>query len=141
MFTRVRVRFTLESESLEVAALGLTTGPTKLQVEASLAAIMDNFADSPAAKIKAMSAVKKSASKPKPPNERGIVPTVHMVAMIRPDGFGNLSGFGSYQIPGGHSVTVGVANDADSPEVLNQFGGLRPPLIRVQPKLQLDVDL
>ena len=63
-----------------------------------------------------------------------------MVAMIRPDGFGNLQGFAGYQL-GPHSLTVGVHNDADDPGVISQFGGVRPPFLRFQPKLKLDVEL
>lgn len=61
--------------------------------------------------------------------------------MFRPDGFGNLQGFAGYTGKGGNTVTCGVCNDADSPEVLNAFGGMRPPVLRVQGKVNLDVDL
>ena len=30
---------------------------------------------------------------------------------------------------------------ADDPGVISQFGGVRPPFMRVQPKLKLDVEL
>jgi hypothetical protein len=133
--------FNARTEPLGASTLGLSNAKAAQKLDAELTEIIDKFDESPAAKIKALKAVKKSAAKPKPPNERGIIPSLHMVAMLRPDGFGNLSGFGSYAFKAGHSLTVGLCNDADSPEVLNQFGGLRPPLIRIQPKLQLDVDL
>jgi hypothetical protein len=124
---------------LAVPALGLERSQDAFR--AKLTRVLEGWADSPAAKIKATRAVKKTVSKPKPPSERGVTPSLHLVAMLRPDGFGSFSGFAGFNPGGGHSVTVGVCNDADSPEVLAQFGGLRPPLIRVQPKINLDVDL
>ena len=60
--------------------------------------------------------------------------------MIRPDGFGNFQGFAGYNM-GPHSVTVGLHNDADDPSTIAQFGGVRPPFFRIQPKLKLDVEL
>jgi hypothetical protein len=42
---------------------------------------------------------------------------------------------------GGNSLTFGVHNDADDPQTIAQFGGVRPPLLRVQPKLRVDVEL
>jgi hypothetical protein len=98
------------------------------------------FPDSPAAKIKAMKKVEQTVSKKKKPSEGSIDLALDVVAMIRPDGFGNLQGFAGYQL-GPHSVTVGVHNDADDPQVIAQFGGVRPPFIRVQPKLKLNVEL
>jgi hypothetical protein len=86
------------------------------------------FTDSPAAKIKAMKNVERTVSKQKKPSEGSVDVSLDFVAMIRPDGFGNLQGFAGYQL-GSHSVTVGVHNDADD------------PFIRVQPKLKLDVEL
>jgi hypothetical protein len=44
-------------------------------------------------------------------------------------------------LPGGNSITFGVHNDADDPQVISQFGGVRPPLLKVQPKLRVDVEL
>ena len=43
-----------------------------------------------------------------------------LVAMIRPDGFGNLQGFGGYQL-GGNNIIVGVHNYADDPGVISQL--------------------
>ncbi|GMI24790.1 hypothetical protein TrRE_jg12902 [Triparma retinervis] len=133
--------FERRTDELEVLRLGLVKTKAAQDLSNELASLIDNFDASPAAQLKVMSTIKKSASKPKPPSERGVTPTFHLVSMIRPDGFGNLQGFAGYNFGGGHTVTVGVCNDADSPEVLNGFGGMRPPLIRIQPKVNIDVDL
>jgi hypothetical protein len=104
------------------------------------------FPDSPAAKIKRSQQVQKvvskeSRNKKKKPGQRSFGLGVDLVAMIRPDGFGSLQGFAGYALPGGNSITVGIHNDADDPQVIAQFGGVRPPLLRVQPKLRIDVEL
>eukprot|EP00977_Amphora_coffeiformis_P005971 scaffold1271_cov167-Amphora_coffeaeformis.AAC.6 len=52
----------------------------------------------------------------------------------------DLQGFCGYQL-GGNSLTFGIHNDADDPQVIAQFGGVRPPLLRVQPKLRVDVEM
>ena len=63
-----------------------------------------------------------------------------LVAMLRPDGFGSLQGFAGYNM-GGNSVTFGIHNDADDPATIAQFGGVRPPLLRIQPKLRVNVEM
>lgn len=133
--------FERRTEVLEVKSLGLVKTKKGQELSNTLAEIVGNFSTSPPAQLKTLKTIKTSASKPKPPNERGCTPTFHLVSMIRPDGFGNLQGFAGYNMKGGHTVTVGVCNDADSPEVLNSFGGMRPPLVRIQPKVNLDIDL
>ena len=112
--------FERRTGELEVKRLGLVKTKASQDLSNTLAEIIANFDSSPPAQLKVMNTIKKSASKPKPPNERGVTPTFHLVSMIRPDGFGNLQGFAGYNLKGGHSVTVGVCNDADSPEVLNR---------------------
>jgi hypothetical protein len=126
--------------TLEISSLALTkTKPLQTMTDRLNNALM-TFTDSPAAKIKAMKKVERTVSKKKKPSEGSIDVALDFVAMIRPDGFGNLQGFAGYQL-GPHSVTVGVHNDADDPQVISSFGGVRPPFIRVQPKLKLDVEL
>ena len=52
-------------------------------------------------------------NKRKQPTEGSVSVALDLIAMVRPDGFGNLQGFAGYQL-GPHSVTVGVLNDADA---------------------------
>jgi hypothetical protein len=60
--------------------------------------------------------------------------------VVQRDGFGSLQRFAGYQL-GDNSLTFGVHNDADDPQTIAQFGGVRPPLLRVQPELRVDVEL
>ena len=132
--------FVLGATSLQVPSLSLTMSKAASDMDDKLNNVLMTFPDSPAAKIKAMAKVQQAVSKKKQPTEGSIDVALDIVAMIRPDGFGNLQGFAGYSL-GPHSVTVGVHNDADDPGVISQFGGVRPPFIRVQPKLKLDVEL
>lgn len=128
-------------EDLEVPALGLTKEKASRELSAKLNDAFEAFPDSPAAKLKRTQKVKKVVSKEKEPGKRAIGFGLDLVAMLRPDGFGSLQGFAGYQLPGGNSITFGVHNDADDPQVISQFGGARPPLLRVQPKLRIDAEL
>lgn len=132
--------FETSAALLEIPSLSLTKSNAVRDVTGKLNNALMTFPDSPAAKIKAMKKVEQTVSKKKKPSEGSIDLALDVVAMIRPDGFGNLQGFAGYQL-GPHSVTVGCHNDADDPQVIAQFGGVRPPFIRVQPKLKLEVEL
>ena len=134
--------FTFETvmEDLEVPSLGLTKEKATRDMSSKLTDALSSFPDSAAAKIKRAGQVKKVVSKEKKPGQRGIDFGVDLVAVLRPDGYGNLQGYAGYQL-GGSSVTFGIHNDADEPQTIAQFGGVRPPLLRVQPKLRVDVEL
>jgi hypothetical protein len=127
-------------DALQIPSLGLTKDKAIREMSGKLADVLSTFPDSPEAQLKRIKAVKKTTSKQRKPSSRSVDLGLDLVAMIRPDGFGSLQGYAGYQI-GGNSITVGVANDADDPQVLAQMGGVRPPLIRVQPKLRVDVEL
>ncbi len=132
--------FAVGASSLEVPSLSLTKSKAVQEMEIKLTNFLVAFPDSPAARIRSLAKVERTVSKKKQPNEGSISVALDVVAMIRPDGFGNFQGFTGYQL-GPHSITVGVHNDADDPGVISQFGGVRPPFLRVQPKLKLDVEL
>lgn len=132
--------FEKTASTLEVPSLALTKSKPLQNMKDKLNNALMTFTDSPVAKIKAMKNVERTVSKQKKPSDGSVDVSLDFVAMIRPDGFGNLQGFAGYQL-GSHSVTVGVHNDADDPQVISSFGGVRPPFIRVQPKLKLDVEL
>jgi len=134
-------RFESVVDDLQVPELGLTKEKAVRDIASKLNDAVMAFPDSPAAKIARTKQVKRTVSKEKKPTERAISVGLDLVAVLRPDGFGSLQGFAGYQLPGGHSVTFGVHNDADDPQVIAQFGGVRPPLLRVQPKLRLDIEL
>jgi len=99
------------------------------------------FDASPEAMIKRQASAEKIANRERSPSSRAIEFGLDMVAMVRPDGFGTLQGYASYQMGQRSSVTVGFHNDADDPSVIAQFGGTRPPFLRVQPKLRVDVEM
>eukprot|EP00580_Thalassiosira_gravida_P010398 CAMPEP_0201624710 /NCGR_PEP_ID=MMETSP0493-20130528/785_1 /ASSEMBLY_ACC=CAM_ASM_000838 /TAXON_ID=420259 /ORGANISM="Thalassiosira gravida, Strain GMp14c1" /LENGTH=514 /DNA_ID=CAMNT_0048094587 /DNA_START=35 /DNA_END=1579 /DNA_ORIENTATION=+ len=132
--------FESTASTLEVPSMSLTKSKAVQDMEGKLNNALITFPDSPAAKIKSLAKVEQTVSKKKEPTEGSINVALDLVAMIRPDGFGNLQGFAGYQL-GPHSVTVGVHNDADDPGVISQFGGVRPAFLRVQPKLKIEVEL
>eukprot|EP00980_Cylindrotheca_fusiformis_P027862 scaffold22560_cov135-Cylindrotheca_fusiformis.AAC.73 len=125
---------------LEVPSLSLRKAKACKDMEAKLTDEVLTFADSPAAQIKRSKKVTKVTNKEKKPGQRSVDFGLDLVAMLRPDGYGNLQGFAGYQL-GGNSITFGIHNDADDPQAIAQFGGVRPPLLRIQPKLRVDVEM
>lgn len=132
--------FETTMDDLEVPSLSLTKAKASKEIANKLNTALLTFSDSPMARLKDMKKVSRTVSKQKKPSERSVDIALDFVAMIRPDGFGNFQGFGGYQF-GGNQIIVGVHNDADAPDVISQFGGKRPPFLRVQPKLKVDVEL
>lgn len=138
--------FDTKATELEVPPLSLTKTQASRDATAKFNDALNKFADSPAAQLQDMKLIQRTASRQAQikKKQRGTEPSIDvglaLVAMFRPDGFGNLQGYAGYSL-GPHSITVGVQNDADSLEVLNQYGGVRPPFLRVQPKLNVDVEL
>lgn len=132
--------FETVADDLQVPALGLTTDKAVRDMTPKLNDALDSFPGSSVAKLKRTKSTQNVIAKQrKTPGKRSIDVGVDLVAMLRPDGYGSLQGFAMYQLPGGHSLTFGVQNDADDPSVIAQFGGVRPPLLRFQPKLRFDV--
>jgi len=136
------VSFSFENTlaDLEVISLNLSKANVCREMEAKLADEVLTFTDSPAAQIKRTKTVAKVANKEKKPGQRAVDFGFDLVAMLRPDGYGSLQGFAGYNV-GGNSVTFGIHNDADDPQTIAQFGGVRPPLLRIQPKLRVDVEM
>lgn len=125
---------------LEVPSLSLTKTKVCREMEAKLTDEVATFDDSYAAQIKRMKKVTAVTNKEKKPGQRSVDIGLDLVAVLRPDGFGSLQGYAGYQL-GGNSITFGIHNDADDPQTIAQFGGVRPPLLRVQPKLRVDVEM
>lgn len=133
--------FDTSISELEIPSLSLTKAEPTDQIKTKLNAALLSFPDSAAARLKDMKKITAQANKQRnPKTERKVQVGLDFVAMVRPDGFGSMQGFVGYQLAG-NNVIVGVHNDADSPDVIGQFGGTRPPFVRVQPKLKLDVEL
>ncbi len=125
---------------LQVPSLSLTKVKPCREMEETLTNEVISFSDSPAAQIKRTKKVAEVVSKEKKPGQRSIDLGLDLVAVLRPDGFGSLQGFAGYNM-GGNSITFGIHNDADDPNTISQFGGVRPPLLRIQPKLRVDVEM
>ncbi|KAG7373222.1 hypothetical protein IV203_033946 [Nitzschia inconspicua] len=125
---------------LEVPSLSLTKTKACREMEAKLTDEVATFDDSPAAQIKRMKKVTEVTNKEKKPGQRSIDFGLDLVAVLRPDGYGSLQGYAGYNL-GGSSITFGIHNDADDPQTIAQFGGVRPPLLRVQPKLRVDIEM
>lgn len=132
--------FNTAMDELEVPSLSLTKAKASQEIANKLNTALLTFSDSPQARLKDIKKISGTVSKQRKPKERSVDFSLDFVAMIRPDGFGNFQGFGGYQF-GGNQIIVGVHNDADSPDVISQFGGKRPPFLRVQPKLKVDIEL
>eukprot|EP00591_Stephanopyxis_turris_P000296 CAMPEP_0195521384 /NCGR_PEP_ID=MMETSP0794_2-20130614/18581_1 /TAXON_ID=515487 /ORGANISM="Stephanopyxis turris, Strain CCMP 815" /LENGTH=539 /DNA_ID=CAMNT_0040650925 /DNA_START=79 /DNA_END=1698 /DNA_ORIENTATION=- len=138
--------FDTSASDLEVPPLNLLKTSYSANLSAKLHDALNKFDDSPAAKLQDLMRVSKTANreakikKQQQGNEPSLEVGLGLTAMFRPDGYGNLQGFAGYSM-GPHTLTVGCQNDADSPETISQFGGVRPPFLRVQPKLNLDVEL
>jgi len=138
--------FDNKASDLEVPPLSLNKNAAGRELSSKLDEALSKFDSSPLAQLQDMKLMTKTTSRQAPikKKQKGTEPSVDiglsLVAMFRPDGYGNLQGYAGYNL-GPHSITVGVQNDADSPEVMNQFGGVRPPFLRVQPKLNFDVEL
>ena len=132
--------FEVAMDDLEVPSLALTKAVPVQEMSGRLNSALVGFPDTPGARMRELRAVKTAANKEKEPTERRVDVGLDLVGMVRPDGYGTLQGFVGRQF-GGNQVIVGICNDADSPEVISQYGGVRPPFIRVQPKLKLDIEL
>jgi len=139
--------FDIAMDDLVLPSLSLTKAKAVREMTTKLETALLTFPDSAAARLKNLKEVAKAANKQKalevktaPPPERSMDVGLDLVAMVRPDGFGSLQGFVGYQL-GGNNMIVGIHNDADSPEVIGQFGGTRPPFLRIQPKLKVNVEL
>eukprot|EP00560_Eucampia_antarctica_P005957 CAMPEP_0197824178 /NCGR_PEP_ID=MMETSP1437-20131217/1482_1 /TAXON_ID=49252 ORGANISM="Eucampia antarctica, Strain CCMP1452" /NCGR_SAMPLE_ID=MMETSP1437 /ASSEMBLY_ACC=CAM_ASM_001096 /LENGTH=540 /DNA_ID=CAMNT_0043423719 /DNA_START=160 /DNA_END=1779 /DNA_ORIENTATION=- len=126
-------------EDLAIPSLGLTKAKASAEYNIKLNTALLSFPDSPAARLSSLQKVKTVVNKEKKPTERSVDIGLDLVAMIRPDGYGTFQGFAGYQL-GGNNIICGFANDADSPDVISQFGGVRPPFVRIQPKLKVDIE-
>lgn len=127
-------------EKLQVPELGLTKEKALPELSGALNSAVMQFSDAPVAKLQRTEKVNAVVNKEKKPTERSVQLGLDLVAMLRPDGFGSLQGYAGYQM-GGNSITFGIHNDADDPQTIAQFGGVRPPLLRVQPKLRVEVEM
>ncbi|KAF8821457.1 hypothetical protein IE077_002010 [Cardiosporidium cionae] len=78
------------------------------------------------------------SSDKKSKKQRGIRMGFGLTAMLRQSGYGNLQGFANYD-GGPFTLTFGYANDRDSLEAMQD--GQKPPIFRIQPKFQFDINV
>jgi hypothetical protein len=111
------------------------------QTQGDLCDFSEKFGDSPAAQARALAKVEKAVTKPKTAGKKGkrsISAGLGLVAYMRRAGQGGLQAFGGYK-RGPHTVTFGYSDDASTADAMQD--GQPPPLLRLQPKLNLDIDL
>jgi hypothetical protein len=138
LLRQVLFEFETEVSRLQADMPGMSFEDEYEELEADLCDFSDRFGQSPAAQLRALNKVEKRVNKAKSPGERSIQAGLNLVGFIRQPGYGNLQMFGGYRM-GPHTVTVGYANDGSTPEAMQN--GRAPPLLRVQPKINLDIDL
>jgi len=130
----------LEAKLQKLAVPALELSGVVHESVAKLSQFVQTFPDSPIAQVARTHAIKKVVNRERSPTQRALSWGLDLVAVLRPDGFGNLQGFAGYQLTDQYSMTFGIHNDADDPSTIAQYGS-RPPLLRVQPKLKLNVEM
>ena len=131
------------ASDMEIESLGLTSAAMQAEMSSSLQALATEFPETAAAKLEEVKKIEKQTKKPaKKKGKRGINPSLNLVGMLRPPGFGNLQGFLGYStgllgLP--LELLLGVQNDGDSPEIMGE--DREHPILRLQPKVHLDIDL
>lgn len=115
-----------------------------------LEAIAKEFPESPAAKLEELKRMDRAAKQTRPADKskRGRrMPKLsnlvfNLVGMLRPPGYGNLQGFIGYATSLANfplEILLGVQNDGDSPEIMGE--DREYPILRLQPKVNFDIDL
>ena len=120
LMRRVLYDFQLAATELEIESLGLNSSYAYSELSTSLKSSLDDFSESPAAKLEAVRKFDNQAKKSQRKKQRGINIGLNLVGMLRPPGNGGLQGFigysaGLFGMP--LDLLLGVQNDGDSPEV------------------------
>ena len=135
--------FKAMSAELEVAALQLAAGEFEAELREDLKKVLADFPKSPAARLVELQRVEREVKRPrKKKGARALNLGLSLVGMFRPPGLGSLQGFTGYStallgLP--FDILMGVQNDGESAEVLGE--DREHPILRLQPKLNFDVDL
>ncbi|KAJ1454844.1 hypothetical protein M885DRAFT_521115 [Pelagophyceae sp. CCMP2097] len=147
--------FDLDVTRTELGApLALPLGAARTAFADDARALTSGFAASPTALLLAAKAEERKANKAtraarreatvadrganKAARPMSVACAVQLVAMLRPRGFGSLQGFCSYAL-GPHSILAGYANDRDMSG--DMAASDAQPLLRLQPKLNFDLDI
>lgn len=113
----------------------------KTDVSRALAAYGQRFASSATLQVQALQwlAEKQKAAGRAAKQPRNIAISYALTGAVRTSGTGNLQSFASYAT-GPYSANFMLANDRDLPESAAQTGA-PPPTLRLQPKINFDIDL
>ena len=112
--------FEIHASELEAEALGLMSTDAKVETRSQLKGVLEEFPESPGAKLEAVRKFDNKAKQSQRKKERGINIGLNLVGMLRPPGNGGLQGFigystGLFGLP--LDLLLGIHNDGDSPEV------------------------
>ena len=124
--------FEINASELEAETLGLLSTDAQNELRSQLKSILEEFPESPGAKLEAVRKFDNKAKQSQRKKERGINIGLNLVGMLRPPGNGGLQGFigystGLFGLP--LDLLLGVHNDGDSPEVFHfdlSFNRLTP---------------
>jgi len=134
--------FQVIASELESEFLGLNSSDAQMELAASLKTALEDFSESPAAKLEAVRKFDYQSKRSQRKKQQGINIGLNLVGMLRPPGNGGLQGFvgystGLFGMP--LELLLGVHNDGDSPEIVGD--DREYPILRLQPKMHFDVNL
>eukprot|EP01038_Epipyxis_sp_PR26KG_P010787 gene10787-14484_t len=139
--------FNAQIADLEDEKLGLKTSEYIQTMTSNLESILKEYPESAACKLeevkkygKALKLNKRTGGKKK--GKRGINLAFNLVGMLRPPGYGNLEGFVGYAtslLGFPLDLMLGVQNNGESPEIMGE--DREYPILRIQPKVNFDIDL
>jgi hypothetical protein len=136
--------FRAAASELEVEPLGLSADAAQTELTEELQKALADFPDSPAAKLVALRQVDREVRQPRKKGKgaRAVNIGLSLVGMLRPPGLGSFQGFAGYStallgLP--FDMLLGVQNDGDSAEIMGE--DREHPILRLQPKVNFDIDL
>jgi len=123
-----------------VPELALNLVPVKAELSQRLSMFGSRFANSATLQVQALQHLQEKAKAGKQPKgPRGVGISYGLTGAVRTAGTGNLQSFASYA-NGPYNANFMLANDRDLPESAASTG-VAPPTLRLQPKINFDVDL
>jgi hypothetical protein len=134
--------FQISATEIEVPTLKLLSNDAQTELSASLKAALEEFVESPNAKLEAIRKVESQSRRSPRQKQKGVNFALNIVGMLRPPGNGGLQGFVGYStgllgLP--LELLLGVHNDGDSPDILGE--DREHAILRLQPKVNFDINL
>jgi hypothetical protein len=142
LLRKVSYDFQLSATEIEIPTLNLLSTDAQGELNTSLKSALEEFADSPFAKLEAVRKVERQSHRTHRQKQKGLNIALNLVGMLRPPGNGGLQGFVGYSsgllgLP--VEFLLGVHNDGDSPEIVGE--DREHAILRLQPKINFDVNL